>query len=299
VIKRINASNAGVSAAYDAANDRMVLTNTSTGDLGVSIGADTGGLLSALGLTSGTTFTRGKNAEFTINDGPTLSSESNTLSSSAHGIDGLSVTVTGAETQTVTVGANTKAMRDKVDAFISAFNDVQSFLESVTKVSTDSKGKVTAAVLSDNREIQDWAHTLRTMAFGAVSGLTGSVKRLADIGIDFKSGTNELEVKDEGKLTDALTKNTNDIESFFESSTTGFGAKFDTFLDKITNQNKDQQTNLNKANDGLDDQIAAIERRLAQEREQMESAFMNMETAQSKIKQQQSTIDGMFASKSS
>jgi flagellar hook-associated protein 2 len=175
---------------------------------------------------------------------------------------------------------------------------VQSFLEAVTKVSTDAKGKVTSAVLSSNREIQDWGHTLRTMAFGAVSGMTGAIKRLSDLGIDFKSGTNELQIKDEEKLTAALTKNTSEIESFFHSSTTGFAAKLDTFLEKVTDENKDQQTSLNKQNDSLDDQIAAIERRLAQQRELMESAFMKMESAQSKIKQQQSAIDGMFASKS-
>lgn len=295
LLKRINDSTAGVSASYDAANDRVVLANTSTGDLGISLADDTGGLLNALGLASGTTFTRGKNAEFTINGGDTLSSQSNTLTSSAHGVSGLSVTVDSESTQTITVAADTGAMRGKLEAFIDKFNDVQSFLESVTKVTTDSKGKVTAAVLSGNREIQDWAHSLRSLAFGTVSGLTGSIKRLADFGIDFKSGTNELEIKDGDALDRALANHTTEIETFFNTSTTGFAAKLDAFVDKITDLNKDQEKSLNKANDSLDDQIDAIERRLAQQRELMENAFRMMEAAQSKIKQQQSAIDGVWA----
>jgi flagellar hook-associated protein 2 len=126
--------------------------------------------------------------------------------------------------------------------------------------------------------------------------MTGSMKRLADMGIDFKTGTDQLEIEDEEKFTAALTKNTSEIENFFHSSTTGFAAKLDTFLEKITDQNKDLQANLNKDNTSIDDQIDAIERRLAQQRELMESAFRAMETAQSKLKQQQSAIDGVWAS---
>ncbi len=299
VLKRINDSSAGVSATYDTTNDRVVVTNKSTGDLGVSLSDTSGSLLSALGLTAGTTFARGNNAEFTINDGDTLSSASNTLDSTVHGVSGLSVTVNAEETQTVTVAADTSAMRGKIEDFVDDFNTVQQFLETNTKVSTDSKGKVTAAVLANNREIQEWGRSLRTMAFGVVSGLTGSVKRLNDLGIDFKAASNELEIEDGTKLDDALKDATTDVDAFFTTSTTGFAARLSTYIEKIGTQNSDQQDRINKTNTSLDDQIAAIERRLTQQRALMESAFIHMESAQSKIKQQQTAIDGMFAQKSS
>ena len=299
VRKRINDSSAGVSASYDAPNDRVVLSNKSTGDLGISLDDTSGGLLAALGLTAGTTFTRGDNAEFTINDGDVLSSASNTLDVSSHGVTGLSVKVNATETQTITVAADTSAMRGKIETFIQDFNAVQQFLETNTKVSTDAKGKVTAATLSGNREIQEWARSLRTLAFQAVSGLGGSIDRIDDLGLDFKAGTNELEISDDSKLDDALTDATSDVGAFFTTDTTGFSAKLDAFIEKIGAQNTDQQERINKTNTSLDEQIAAIERRLVQQRSVMESAFINMETAQSKIKQQQTAIDGMFASSSS
>lgn len=296
VLKRINDSGAGVSAAYDAANDRVVLTNTSTGDLGISVSESAGGLLGALGLTGGTTFTRGENALFTINGGDTFSSASNTLDSSAHGIEGLDVTVKTEETQTITVAADTAAMKTKIEKFIEDFNGVQTFLDSVTRVSTDSKGKVTAAVLASNREIQEWGRSLRAMAFAQVGGLSGTIKRLDDLGLDFKSTASELEIKDSAKLTKMLGESGADVTAFFASAATGFAAKFDAFIKNSTASNTKQQEGINKANTSIDEQIAAIERRLLQQRTVMESAFINMELAQSRIKQQQSAISGMVAS---
>ena len=300
IITRINQSAAGVTASYDSVNDRLVLANKSTGDLGIAVSETAGGLLGALGLTSGTTFARGDNAEFTLNNGFLISSLSNTLDASVHGVTGLSVTATTEETQTVTVAPDTGAMRTKLESFISAFNAVHEFIETNTKVTSDAKkGKVTAAVLASNREIQDWAHSLRTMAFGAVSGLTGSVKRLDDLGLDFKPGTNELVIDDDTKLDKALADATTDVSAFFTTATTGFGAKFDTFLEKISEQNDDQQERITKSNTSIDEQIAAIERRLVQQRAIMESAFIQMEIVQSKLKQQQSSLDNMFAQQNS
>jgi flagellar hook-associated protein 2 len=298
VLKRINDSDAGVSASYDGVNDRVVLENKSTGDLGISVTESAGGLLGALGLTSGTTFTRGKNAEFTVNGGDVLTSASNTLDASAHGVTGLSVTATSTDTQTITIAADTSAMRDKIKDFIDKFNDVQSYIDTNTKISTDAKGKVTAAALASNREVQEWSRSLRSLAFEAVSGITGSIDRLDDLGIDFKSGTSELEIVDSSKLDAALANSTTDVDAFFTTATTGFAAKLDTFVGNIEDQNKDQQDHLNQANTSLDSQMETLERRLAQQRELMESAFIKMETAQSKIKQQQSAISSLSASSS-
>jgi flagellar hook-associated protein 2 len=296
IVTRINESSAGVTASYDAVNDRVVLANKSTGDLGVSVSDTLGTFAASLGLTAGTTFARGENATFTLNGGDVLTSTSNTLDGTVHGVAGLSVTAASVETQTVRVAADTGAMRSKITAFVDAFNAVQQFIDTNTKITADGKkGTVKTAPLSGNREIQDWSRSLRTMAFAAVSGLTGSVKRLDDLGLDFKPGTAELVIDDDAKLDAALANATNDVDAFFTTAATGFSAKLGTFLEKISTQNEDQQTGLTKANTSIDDQIAAIERRLVQQRAIMESAFIAMEIAQSRIKQQQSSLDAMIA----
>ena len=299
VLKKINDSSAGVSASYDALNDRVVLANKTTGDVGIAVADTTGGLMAALKLTGGTTFTRGDNAQFTVDGGDVISSTSNTLDASAHGIAGLSVTVKSETTETFTVAADKSAMRAKLEAFIEDFNDVQDFIDGVTKVSTDSKGKVTAAALSGNREIQDWARSMRSLAFDAVSGVTGDISRLNALGLDFIAGTSKLEIEDSAALDAALEDATADVAEFFATADTGFAARLETFLEGIAEQNTEAQERLNKSNTGLDDQIAAIERRLVQQRQLMESAFIAMETAQSKLKQQQTAVENMFVKSNS
>lgn len=298
VIKRINQSGAGVTAAYDTVLDRMTLTNQSTGDLGLTVSESTGGLLGALGLTTGSSLTRGTNAQFTLNGGATLTSTSNTLDATAHGVTGLSLTAGAEGSQTLAVSVDTSTMREKIDGFISAFNGVQTFLESSTRVTTDSKGKVTAGTLASNREIQTWGSKLRSLVFAAVPGLDGSVARLENLGIDFKRGTSELEIKDATKLTTALTERPDDVEEFFATSTTGLADLIGQYSESVGELNTKQQKVLNKSNTGIDDQIAAIERRLVLQREIMESAFIAMESAQSQLKSQSSALTNAFSSTS-
>ncbi len=298
VLKRINQSEAGVTASYDSINDRVVLSNNATGDLGIAVSEAAGGLLGALGLTSGATHVNGKNAIFAVDDGATLYSTSNTLDSSAHGISGLSVTVNSETTETIEVSADTDTMRSKINDFISAYNAVQSYIDDKSKITTSS-GKVTTSVLSGNREVQDWARQLRTLAFGAVSGLSGAITRLENIGIDFSGSGGVLAIEDEEKLAAALRDNPLAVEDLFQLDGNGLAVKFGDLLDTYDTAIDGQQENINKTNSDLDKQIEDIERRLAQQREVMTSSFIAMETAQSRIQQQGSTLTNAFFSSSS
>lgn len=297
LMKRINASGAGVTASYDAVNDRMTLSNSATGDLGIAISEAAGGVLGALGLTSGHTTVRGENAEFSVDGGPTLISTSNTLDGTAHGITGLSVTVDSETTQSITVAADTEKMRGKIDAFITAYNAVVTFIDEKTKV-TSSNDSVTAAVLSSNRDVQNWSRELRSIAFGAISGLTGTIDRLDDLGIDLnREGV--MSIKDSDKLDAALADGASDVEEFFTKATTGFAAKFDTLLENLIDSGDGAQDRLGDTNKDLDRQIADLERRLEQQREVLTSSFIAMETAQSQIQQQSAALARAFGSSSS
>ena len=50
----------GVTASYDSINDRMVLANRTTGDIGIAMEDVSGNFLAATGVTAGT-LERGKN----------------------------------------------------------------------------------------------------------------------------------------------------------------------------------------------------------------------------------------------
>lgn len=299
VLGRINDSSAGVVASYDAVTDRVVLRNGATGDTGIGVSEAAGGLMDALGLSSGSALVRGKNANFTLNDGATLISASNTLAAADHGITGLSVTVDSVATQTVSVAGDTASMRSAIESFISKFNEVQTYIDDQSKTSTSVAGKVTISVLTNDREVQSWNDSLRSMAFGAVSGLSGTISRLENMGIDFTTGTSQLAIKDTIKLEAALRDKAGDVEDFFQTASTGLTDQIETFLTKINTQNTAQQAQITKSNTGIDEQIAAIQRRLDQQRAALTASFIAMETAQSALQSQASALTKAFASPSS
>ena len=302
VLSRINASTAGVTAAYDRLADRFTLTNKTTGDTGLTVTEAAGGLLGALGLGSSSTLTRGKNAEFSLDGSPTFTSASNTLDSAVHGISGLSVTATSASTQTVTVSGDTAGMRSKIQDFVAKFNAVQSLIEQQTRITPGSNGRVSTAIFASNHEIGDIGTSLRNKVFDAVPGLTGTIQRLEGIGIDFTSGTNNLAINDGAKLDAALATNAADVRTLFTSSPNGLATRLNSFLTQVTGTTgtlATQTTSLATQSKSLDDQIATMERQLVQQKALLEKSFIQMESAQSAIQGQLAALNNAFGSSSS
>ena len=196
------------------------------------------------------------------------------------GVTGLDVTVDSETTQTLTITSDTGKMRSNIDDFIKAYNEVQTYIDEKSKVTTVA-GKVTTSVLSSNRDVQQWGSELRRLAFGAVSGV-GSIDRLDDLGIDLNEA-GQMSVKDADKLTTALTDRGSDVEAYFTTATTGFAAKFDERVTKLIKNGDDNQDRLTKTNTGIDQQRALLT-----------SSFIAMESAQSRIQQQSSAITNAF-----
>lgn len=300
VLSRISDSSAGVNATYDRAADRVILTNKATGDTGMSVSDVTGGLASALGLTAGYTTVRGTNAQFRVNNGEVLSSTSNSLTADALGVEGLSIVINSETTQTVEVKGNTAAMKSAIDDFITKFNDVQKYIDEETAITKTADGSVSAAILAGNREVEGWGSQLRTLAFAKISGLSGTLSRLEDLGIDFESGESTLSIKDSAKLDAALSGRSEEVAEFFSTANTGFVALLDTFLDRTLNEQtgalSTQVDSLNGQNSDLEEQMEIMNRRLEQQRQLLTDAFLAMQEAQSKAQQQQQTLTNMLES---
>jgi flagellar hook-associated protein 2 len=297
ILARINASTAGVTAGYDRLNDRFTLSNKTTGDTGIAVSEGAGGLLGALGLTSSSTLVRGKNALFSVDGGQILTSASNTLNQDAHGIAGLTLTAASVSAQTVTVAGNTGGVRSKIEDFISKFNAVESYIDQQTAISTGSNGKVTAALFASNHEFGDIGAALRKQVFAAVPGLSGNIKRLADIGIDFTSGTNQLAVNDSTKLDAAIAGHGDDVRTLFSSSTDGLVTRLSAYLTQVTGSSGSiatETSSLASQSKSLDDQIAAMERHITQQQTILTNSFVHMETAQSAIQSQLSALNSAF-----
>jgi flagellar hook-associated protein 2 len=304
IVAAINNSDAGVTAICNKAGTQIVLTNQVTGaGNDIVVTDESGGALKGiLGLNA--TATTATDTEFTIN-GLAFTSADNTLKSDDHGIAGLTlkadVVMTSAET--LTVSADASGMRSKIDAFVSSFNSVADFIENSTSYST-SGGKTTAGPLADNREIQTWLKQLRSTAFG--SPAYGEIKNLSALGLDFSSSNSRISVTDSTKLDAALTDHATDVAKFFNNTTTGsqglataFVTKLDAYIgtDGTAGQLSTKLETYAKANTNLDNQIANLDRYLAQRRSQLESGFMAMESAQSKMTQMQTQLTNAFGQK--
>jgi flagellar hook-associated protein 2 len=306
LLNRINASEAGVTATFDLSSGRFLLTNKETGNVGIAVTEDVDGLAAAMGLTSGT-LTSGVDAVFSVNGGGNLTSRSNTLDETVHGITGLSVTANSAGTETVTVSGDSEAAKTAINDFIAKYNAVQAAIEKYSKVTVDGE-KVTAAVLAGNREVSQISSDLRRMLFvtgndGSGNPLEGDVKRLSDLGINFSGIESTISITNSSLLDSRLLSSADDIFDYFASDTNGLVDRLDSYLDRLVTDGgtaqgslKTQLDTITKQNKSLDTSIANFERQLESQRALLESSFIAMENAQSIFQQQSAYLSRTFNS---
>jgi flagellar hook-associated protein 2 len=297
VLARINNSDAGVTATYDARNDRFVLTNKTTGDIGVSMEDVTGNFLAATGLSSGA-LTRGQNCVYTINNGEELFSQTNAITDASSDLTGLSVTALDEGEVTISVSSDSSKIKTAINDFVNEYNKVQSLIDTNTASSTDSKGKVTAGLLADEGDADSIASKLRSIATGTLESLSGTFKRLESLGIDSNGNDNTLAV-DSDALDKALSDNLNEVKNLFTNSTDGLAVSLSAFFEQTVGDNGSlitRQTMLGKQISGMDTQIADLERMVQQKKTEWTAQFTAMETAQANINQQLSYLTKAFSS---
>ncbi len=302
VLKRINDSGAGVSASYDTVNDRFLLSNKTTGDIGIALEDVTGNFLAATGL-SGGALERGKNLLYTVNGGSTLVSQSNTITEASSSIAGLSVTaITENTTTTITVSSDTAKIKTAINDFLAEYNKTQSLIDSQTASTTDAKGKVTAGILASENDAGEIATKLRRVVTENVAGLADALNQLEELGIVSNGNDNSLSLSNESKLDAALANNLNTVRNLFADTTSGLAVKLDAYLTRTAGDAgslQSKQDRITKQATDIDTQIADLERVVESNRQRMIESFIAMETAQSQVKQQQQFLQQRFGTASS
>lgn len=296
VLDRINSSAAGVTANYDALNDRFVLSAKEPGDVGISLENVHGNFLTATGLMEGS-LVRGKDLQYSINGGPTLTSHSNIVTETSSGLAGLNVTALKEGSVTITVNTDTQKIKTAVKDFISEYNKIQSLISSQTSSSTDAKGKVTAGILAGDAEANGIASKLRSLSYSPVSGISATIRGLSALGIDTNGNDNSLELADEEKLDSALAENLDAVKQMFTDADSGIAVQLKDYLDRTLEEDgilSAKQNNLVKQSGEIDKQIAELERQLTEEQKRLTSSFVAMETAQQNINQQLQYLQQRF-----
>ncbi len=240
VIDRINSSAAGVTASFDSLNDRLVLTNKSTGSLSITRanGSNpTDNFLTATNLLSGTaTDTVGTNARFTIDGGSELNSLSNDVSGT---ITGVTFHLLKVGTASLTISQDNSKVKAAIKDFVDKYNATVTLIntklnEQPIKDPKTLLDKKTGLMYGD-MELANMKYDLVYKATSAVAGLSSTLDQLAEIGITITSddfGKSGMLVLDEAKLDAALNSNPSGVASLFFSDTNGNG-KIDTGEDGV------------------------------------------------------------------
>jgi flagellar hook-associated protein 2 len=288
------------------ADDRLVLTRKDTGKFTAQ--------LSVTGAAwTGTDVPKdGVDAAFTIDGDPLVKYSKSNVATAA--IPGLELTLKGTGTTTVTVGPpapDPDAVKTKVQAFVDQYNSTVDFIrgklaeKSNPKATTEAEAR--KGVLFNDTQLTGVLRELRNMVADKVTGLSGSVSSLADIGVSTgtasggKSSADAIAGKltlDTTKLTDALTNKRLDVKSFLTDPANGIAAKLNAFLDPVAKSDGAVDARAKQTGteiDGIDDQLAAMEERLTAKSDRLRAQFAKMEAAMSASQSQGSWLSAQLS----
>lgn len=279
MMKKINASSAGVKMTYSSLDNAFTVTSNKYGLASeVNIEDTSGGdLMSKLGIVGGD-FTAGENLEVYVN-GKLYQSDTNSIE-----VDGSTFTISNKAQEpapgeepveyTVSIGKDTSSIKDLIKDFVKDYNQL---IEDVYKY-LDEKPEKDYYFLADadkedldltEKQEEKWEEKakkgllyhdsitstimtgLRTALMGSVEGLDGNVFSLSSMGLKTMSDYNQhgkFAAIDENALDKAIDNNLDDIQKLFSDSENGIMKKFSEALDLgIGSTGKDKGTLIRKA----------------------------------------------------
>ncbi len=270
MMKKVNASDAGVKMAYSSLENQSTVTSTEYGTGSrVDISADGQGLLAGIGLMAGSSYSAGTNLEVEIN-GRILESDGNSIEA-----DGTTFTFTEGSEGTefiVNIEKDTAAIADTIKGFVEQYNKAikeiyeyldqepekkyyfladadKEDLELSEKQEEQWEEKAKKGVIYHDSTITAAMTSLRTALMGAVEGADGKAFSLASLGITTATDYNEHGklMIDEDKLNAAIASNSDDIAKLFSDKENGIMKKFADALDGAVGTTGDKGTLINKA----------------------------------------------------
>lgn len=224
-------------------------------------------------------------ASILINNIPATSS-SNTFENV---VDGVTLTVAKkdpASTVSIDVATDTAAIKDKIQSFVTAYNE---FLKFAGEQRT-AAGTGDAASIGREPLLRQLHNSLRAALSGA-HGI-GVMTRLAEAGIELKRN-GELSLNEE-KFDAAVEAGADDLRTLFSAADGVFPAvesmldvysQVDGLIPSTKRRLQDQIASMNE-------QIEAMQRRLALQRETLQKQFAEADLIMSRLKSQASSLQG-------
>lgn len=303
IASKINGANAGVTATIltDASGQRLLLRSKDTGeDFGFSLTA-TGGTPGGLDRLASTAIDpaateKAANAAAKVN-GISVTSSTNTFANTVAGVTFKAEKMpdTGTKSVQVSVTKDNSAVQANINAFVEAYNAVNSYLSDATKY--DAGTKESGLFQGDSTAI-GLQNSLRA-AVQSVSKGSSVFKTLSDIGVGFQRGGN-LAI-DAGKLSKALN-NVDEVKKMFrgsESSPSGIAATVKSMTTNMLStdgffKTKDNSLQLSlksnsKAQKGVEAAATNLETRLNARYSALDSQMSKLTALNSYVSQQITT----------
>ncbi|WP_342119397.1 flagellar filament capping protein FliD [Pseudoduganella sp. OTU4001] len=140
-------------------------------------------------------------------NGITISSATNSISEA---IQGVTLNVTKLGSSSLNISKDTGSLKTNLTNFVKAYNDLDKAIKDMTGYDPETKK---AGILQGDFTAQTVQSSLRKMLGAPITGLSGSLANLGQVGISFDK-TGQLSL-DSGKLQKAIDNNFSDIASLF------------------------------------------------------------------------------------
>jgi len=233
-----------------------------------------------------TALNQGANTEFKLN-GVSVSKATTLINDVVPGVTfNILGTTSGAETVDVTVASNRGNLSSALKEFVNAYNSARD--------QVNAQVGQNAGLLSGDFLVREVQSRLRSVA--AYTG-TGSVKGLADLGVEFNSDgvatfdSSVISNFSDTQLTDAFT--------FLGSSTTGFAAKaseLTTISDAVTGLAKIQLDKYDETDKRITTQVAEMSLRVTNLQKTLLARLQAADSILAGLQSQQTLIDASIQS---
>lgn len=241
VLSRINASNAGVIATYNAAQNQIQLTAKVSGPQSIVVGSssDTSNFLTAAGLTTaaGATTTLGTQAKVVLQTpsggSQTIYSNSNNVTNAIPGIQ-LNLLASSSSPFTVTVSQDSTQLVSAIGTFVSAYNTVVNEINQATSApvvighkpgNQTSSASLGGGILFGNADVESIKNRIESIVSGLVSGNGTTYNSLSSIGLNLDDSFTVLTSNSNGQQnggTNAPGSNSsNPVQTTTYSGTSG------------------------------------------------------------------------------
>jgi flagellar hook-associated protein 2 len=222
-------------------------------------------------------------------DGVTIISPTNTFTDA---IEGVALTIddadAGATTTNLTVSLDEATLNGKMQAFVSGYNNVMSFITEQSALGDDAVG-----LLSGDSTLSMVKRRLQSLLTTRIAG-NESISTLSGLGLETqKDGSLTL---DNATLSDAIKNNLDDVvkllagEGSGAPAVDGINSRFQEFLEDITSTTDGFLTARQKSYDNnirrMVNDISRLELRLAKREETLNRQFMALETLVSTLNSQ-------------